>query len=456
MAEITRSRFAGELRDRYGLDPKRDRALVGDLWERYGDDPVVLEDDSKNLREVVDLAEPIVLAVQKDRRRQASAYGQGAGEVGGEEAREVDFTRALGGTGDVAGTEAGSAPREREWIGRRVSAFSEYLTKILAVDEGVIEFRKRALGSSTATLKPEQAERLVRSPAAAFLPFAFFEERGVSLTGHEATTESYEKVVEGGGEFHRATVRVEPAGIRETVCSGELSRSVLESLYWPGLDDNESAQHVRVWSGSVLGGLQRIGKRLSDKHPWQQDQAVHFVLTGAPQLASTLRSKTQHSFNKGVKAHKYNSKSITLEVEHWVPADEVARAYRKMQREAHEGGKTRKPSDRNIAVFQHVVNLSYVRVKSANENLARLATPKWRDMLRLWNRERPLGSKWHYEDEHGKGVQRFHRDFGRGQRTVIGCGCGLPGDPRQPMTRAESKAWHAQFLERLGAKSQVP
>lgn len=435
---VTRSTFAGALRDHYGVDPNKDRKLIGYLWDYFKRDV----EDGANLEELVRYAEGYVGAYLLKPEGQAANTG--------EQVSEVDFTRALGGR-DPEGEEAEADSRRREWIGHRVAAFSEYLTKILATDEGVIGFRKRALESPTATLAPEQAERFVRSPAAAVFPFTFFEERSVSLTDHEATTESYEKTVENGDGFHRTTVRIEPAGIRETVRSLDLSQGALETLYWSGSDNQEFALHINVWSGSVLGELQRLGKRLSDKHPWQPDQAVNFVLTGAPQLASTLKAKIRRSFNKGVKAHKYNSATIVIEAGYWVPAEEVTRAYRKLQREAREGGKNRRPADRNIAIFRYVVDRGYVCVKSVEENLARIAIPKWRDMLRSWNEDHPPGNEWHYEDEEGKGVQRFHRDFKRGQRMVIGSYSGLPGDPNQPMTRAELKAYHEHIMERWGA-----
>lgn len=450
---VTRSKLAGALRDHYGIDPNKDSALVGSLWDRYRNDCNNLDDPDKQLEDIIGLAEPIISAVQEDRQRRSPAYGEEPVEIESEEVQQVDFTHALSSTGDLVDGETSVHSKKREWIGHRVSAFSEYLTKILAVDEGVIRFRKRVLGSPTATLTPEQAERLIHSPAARILPFAFFEKHGISLIDHTAITESYEKIVSDGGDFHHTTVYIEPAGIRETVRSLKLSQDALETLYWPGLDNEEFALHVRVWAGSVLWELQRLGKWLSDKHPWQQDQAVYFVLTGVPQLAATLRFKTRRSIGKGVKAHKYSSATIVIEAEHWVPVDEVARAYRKAQREAHEGSKNRKPADRNIAVFRHVVSLSYVRVKSIEENLARIEIPKWRDMLRSWNKDHPPGDKWHYEDEEGKGVKRFHRDFKRGQHAVVGSDFGLPGDPNQPMTRAEFEAWYARFMERGGAKS---
>jgi hypothetical protein len=154
-----------------------------------------------------------------------------------------------------------------------------------------------------------------------------------------------------------------------------------------------------------------------------------------------------------VKAHKYDSNTIVLEAEYWVSADEVALAYRKLQRKAHGGKERRKSSNRNIEVFRHVVHLSDVKIVSADENLAKLMNPTWRAMLKQWNKEHPVGTAWHYEDETGQGAKRFQRDYKRGQREVTGRDAGLPGEKGQSMTRAELRA---QYARSFGMPSAEP
>lgn len=67
----------------------------------------------------------------------------------------------------------------------------------------------------------------------------------------------------------------------------------------------------------------------------------------------------------------------------------------------------------------------------------------------------PPGSEWHYEDEYHKGVQRFQRDFKRGQLVVIGHYAGRPGDPSQPMTQAEQRAWVEDFKRRFAGVASI-
>ena len=231
------------------------------------------------------------------------------------------------------------------------------------------------------------------------------------------------------------------------------NQDATEVLYWPGVAEEAVVERIKVRDGSVLGELRVLGRRLSNRHPWELVQAINFVLTGTPQLAFALKGGIRSSFNNGVKAHKYDSNTIVLEAEYWVPADEVARAYRKLQREAHGGKEQRKLSNRNIEVFRHVLHLSDVKIVSADENLAKLVIPTWRDMLKEWNKEHPAGTAWHYEDETGQGAKRFQRDYKRGQREVTGRDTGLPGEKGQPMTRAELRDQYARFLKILSAES---
>jgi hypothetical protein len=56
----------------------------------------------------------------------------------------------------------------------RVEVYGEYLAKVAAADLYVARYRRRVLGEPTATLTPDQAHSLIRSPAAQVLPTSFF------------------------------------------------------------------------------------------------------------------------------------------------------------------------------------------------------------------------------------------------------------------------------------------
>ena len=131
----------------------------------------------------------------------------------------------------------------------------------------------------------------------------------------------------------------------------------------------------------------------------------------------------------------------------WLPAETVSKGYRRLQRQVHGGENNRRLEPRNVAEFRFVLDQSEIRIVSRDERLAKLELPKWREMLRRWNEEHPRGNKWHYENPEATGVQRFQRDFVRGQKAVIGTRFGLPGIPGQPMTRAGAKTGVERTVE---------
>jgi hypothetical protein len=67
-----------------------------------------------------------------------------------------------------------------------VLALSEFLSKALQLDRGVMEFRRDVLGDSNNTISREEADDLVRSPAAQRLSIDSFNEAGIPVVGHTA------------------------------------------------------------------------------------------------------------------------------------------------------------------------------------------------------------------------------------------------------------------------------
>lgn len=124
----------------------------------------------------------------------------------------------------------------------------------------------------------------------------------------------------------------------------------------------------------------------------------------------------------------------------------VSKAYAVLQRQAHGDRDTRRPKDRNVALFDFVLERARVKFVSRNEYLARLELPgTWADLMHEWNKVYNPGHPWHYIH-----ASNFGRDFGRGQQAVAGTKYALSGIPGQPMTAAQSKARLARMLEALG------
>jgi hypothetical protein len=428
-----RDRVEKEL-SRRGIDPAKETTFVDHILDLFGIDDD--EDfDDRDIKDLVDDAEEHWKTYQLGQEQMEPGTRWDSltkgGTVPSMPVRDAGKKRMEEGKGNEFATLGSS-------VGIRIGAFSEYLAKIIATDPGVMRFRERFLGGPTNTLSFEQAQRFIDSPATRFLPYGFFKQRGIPFTEHDAVLENYEEVREDGTRYHRATVSIDLPGIAETVRSGDVEEGAIQSLWWPRDDDSEYAQHVRVWESSVLGELQRLASQLARKHPWQEDQAALFVLTGITPLASTLRGGARHSYGNGVAAHKYDSTIIELEAQAWVPVEEVAKAYRKLQREAHGGHNYRSPEDRNVEVFRFVLEQSEVQILNREEHLAKLTLPKWKEMRQAWNEMYARGHKWHYYNSKDPDARIFRRDFDRGQQAVIGTKCGLPGIPNQPMTKAEA------------------
>jgi hypothetical protein len=68
----------------------------------------------------------------------------------------------------------------------RVEVYGEYLAKVAAADLYVARYRRRVLGEPTATLTPDQAHSLIRSPAAQVLPDSFFRGMRIPVGDHDA------------------------------------------------------------------------------------------------------------------------------------------------------------------------------------------------------------------------------------------------------------------------------
>jgi hypothetical protein len=129
-----------------------------------------------------------------------------------------------------------------------------------------------------------------------------------------------------------------------------------------------------------------------------------------------------------------------------MPLKLVSKAYVILQRQAHGGREPRRPKERNVALFEFVLERAQVKLKSGNEYLARLIIPeKWAEMMADWNELHGPGHPWHYTE-----VSNFRRDFGRGQQAMAGTKYALTGIPGEPRTVAEGQASVERILEALG------
>lgn len=218
-----------------------------------------------------------------------------------------------------------------------------------------------------------------------------------------------------------------------------------------GFRKTMSEEEAQEWPDHPA--LQRVCRQLAKHYPWTEDEARYFVLCGTVPQAAKIRGKVQSSFNKplGVAAHKFNHQTIYMQMPAWTPSQLVRKAYVILQRQARGGRDARRPVERNIAIFEFVLERAQVKLVSGNEYLARLIIPdKWAEIMRAWNELHGPGHPWYYKE-----VSNFRRDFGRGQQAIAGTNYALTGIPGEPRTAAEARASVERILEKLGRPGAV-
>jgi hypothetical protein len=300
-------------------------------------------------------------------------------------------------------------PRLGDRETQRAQAVEEYVAKVAACERSVFAFRKRFLGGTT--LSPAQADAIITSPAAAYLPFEYFTPFGdsrIPLLDHSAALRTDSPESDEVGQYSLA-IFVDPPGETFRV---DVQRT--ERLLY--IDEDGQTQETLVEDRSVLEGLRRLSTYLAAEYPWQEEHSTWFVLTGEPPALPAATGRVSRG-----SAAPYAE--ITLTVQPWVPADTVRKFYGQLQRRVLTS-RPRALSERNLTVFRFIVEQQEVKpyrdkapaseLTRRHPKLMRLKQPSWRVMLKRWNRHLPAGHKWHYQY-----VQNFQRDFRRAAQAIV-------------------------------------
>ncbi len=301
-------------------------------------------------------------------------------------------------------------------------AFAEYLAKLAKRNPAVANFRTRILGVDALTL--DQIRDLLTSPALRFLPPHWFFAEGVPMLDNRIQVIGQEwRPRPDFPELEALIVRLKLPDARET------SQKILERnrdnkqpdvLVLPRVEGLRGGE-VPVWPGSILGILHKLSVALAQKFTWREGAAAWFLLTDeTPRVPLLDWSDRRH-----VDGH-FQHYTISMTVAPWISADTLARFWRFYQR-GHFGGNNRPLSARNMAVFRFVIGNAWPHPDGIGVALSKrgvttsvapkgkasaLATPPWRTLLDLWNRNHP---EWAYKD-----VRLFSRDFHRARRLISG------------------------------------
>jgi hypothetical protein len=126
---------------------------------------------------------------------------------------------------------------------------------------------------------------------------------------------------------------------------------------------------IHVTAGSPLDQLRTLALDLTRSYPWEPAQAAAFVLEGLMPLATPFTLHLPHHFHEGRPLRS----RIVMEVDMWMPAAIVLKAYREAQRQVLPG--------HNRPVSQRSVDLvNFVQ---------RLGPATWQKRLDAWNTEHP-------------------------------------------------------------------
>jgi hypothetical protein len=140
---------------------------------------------------------------------------------------------------------------------------------------------------------------------------------------------------------------------------------------------NRHVSHdLHVWAGSPLDKLRKLAATLAQSYPWEPAQAAAFVLEGLIPLATPFMLHLPQTWHET----RPRRAKLVMEVELWMPAAAVLRAYRDLQRQVLPGH-NRPVSRRSIDLVNFVLQ-------------HRPAT--WPQLLDFWNSEHPTTGYFDY------------------------------------------------------------
>lgn len=295
---------------------------------------------------------------------------------------------------------------QREFI----LAFSEFLTKALQLNGDVLEYRDDILGDPQNTISREEADELVRSPAAQLLSVDLFNEAGIPLVGHTARFVPREDTP--------YTLYVEPPGKILTLDSTESQRR------FPFRWFTREGRLIRplVDRSSILGRLGRLSETLTTFHPIAVEQAAYLTLCGGAIQPHSITGRVDDTNYAPAGVHGYNYSTITLTVASWMKPEQVRQAYSKLRRRATAGNTYRSRSDRNIAVFRFVLERATTQVP--NELVigahGALEFPPWRQLVEEWNKQYPRDHRWRFNQPDPTAEKMFRKSFAASYQAVTG------------------------------------
>jgi hypothetical protein len=375
----------------YGLEMENtaDRRLALELWDERGYSIVVDNRDAYYAAQEV--------------RREIERY-----LLGKESASPVSDAPALAARFNQQDLEAlvTSNQKQRDFI----LALSEFLSKALQLDRGVLKFRRDVLGDSENTISREEADDLVRSPAAQRLSTDFFREAGIPVVGHSARFVSRE----GASQ----SLYIEPTG--KTITLGSIESQRKFPFRWFTREGRLESPLVN--QSSILGRLGKLSEDLSKRHPITVEESTYLTLCGGVIRPRSITGRIENTNYVPAGAYAYTYSTITLTVASWMSPEQVRQAYAKFRRQATSANTYRSKSDRNIAVFRFAWERATLQVPNDLVIGARgtLKFPPWRQLVEEWSKQYPSGHHQRFDQCGYTAEKMFRNAFAAGYRAVTG------------------------------------
>ncbi len=300
-------------------------------------------------------------------------------------------------------TESGEIRPKRQYQRKRKTEKADAWKRQEAVGRYLVDkFRpsgSRLLGGKLLTV--EETANFLSSPLAAEYPPEFVGLHGVSALLAPIVIEEGEddksayKVVKMHGERGPQAFKIRPLGRAlegfpvfpgDTVSArigAVVLRPVSEISYIA--HPHKPGESIATKKESVLAALAGYAKGGFHGYPISPEKALWFILTGEFVPSDPVKIGYQSSFAPGY----LKRTRITIEVEGWITAEEVADHYRHAQKQVF-GGIPRSLDAKSLAVLEFV---------------GRNREKTWQQRLEAWNKEYPA---WHY-NQPGHLLQKHKR-----------------------------------------------
>jgi hypothetical protein len=330
---------------------------------------------------------------------------------------------------------------------KRAEVFSECLAKLTTsgyflvqdikdpskdryVSSEVEGFRRKYLDDKL--LSPEQARALLTSPVAAHWPRFFFQRSGVPVVGH-----AYQ-VTEGMSDDRGPHSLVEVPLPSSKVASLK-DRRPLAAAPWELPEKREKAKsnerlkreykigyppRERVWKivpypgedglthrvlvepDSVLGDLYDMVSSLIQRYPWEEPDAVWFVLTGETPQVEPFTWQFR-GLGSGIGEDSFRYGFVTLKIEPWVDPKLVWKVYSDIQRGLRNGRRVRRLGPKSLELLRFVNE----RINAAN--LSRGERRKvGSELVAAWDGENP-------DDSFNGNTREFWKAYHRARQAIM-------------------------------------